>query len=205
LESDYRVRGDAISDGKPAALLSLSYDHPSGFYVNGSVIGSLDHENDAVLLGGIGNIGYARRIAPRISIDAGYARTQYSHYGAPVHHDAHYDEFYAGIFAHGLSAQVYVSPDYLERGFSTFYGELNAAIRPADKWRLTGHIGVLRYLSEPRYLSLPARYDWRIGAARQIGRFDLHVALTGSGPGIDRYWDHRYHRTAVIGGVIWSF
>lgn len=205
MQNDYRVRGYTIGGYKPAAVLGLSYDHPSGLYLNGSAIGTLNQGNDPVLLGAIGNIGYARRIGPRVSIDAGYMRTQYAHYVGAAHGDAHYDELYAGISAHGLSAHVYVSPDYFRRDVSTIYGELDGAVKPVGRWRLTGHIGVLGHLSQPSYLSLRTQYDWRIGIARPIGPFDLHVALTGGGPGDDLYRDRPHGRTAVVGGASWFF
>jgi uncharacterized protein (TIGR02001 family) len=205
VQNDYRVRGYTISGNKPAAIFGLSYDHPSGLYLNGSTIGALDHDNDPALLGAIGNIGYATRIGPGISIDAGYTRTQYTHYVGATHGNAHYDEIYAGISAHGLSAHVYVSPDYYRRDVSTIYGELDGAMKPIGEWRLTGHIGVLGYLTQPQYLSFHAQYDWRIGIARPIRHFDLHVALTDGGPGTDDYHSRTHGRTALIGGVSWSF
>jgi uncharacterized protein (TIGR02001 family) len=205
LQNDYRVRGYTISGDKPVAIFGLSYDHPSGLYVNGSAIGALDHANDPVLLGAIGNIGYARRIGPRISIDAGYARTQYAHYVAAAHGYAHYDEIYAGISAGGLSAHIYVSPDYYRHDVSTIYGELDGAVKPIGEWRLTGHVGVLGYLAQPDYLSLHTQYDWRIGIARPIRRFDLHLSLTGGGPGGDYYRNRRHGKTALVGGISWSF
>jgi uncharacterized protein (TIGR02001 family) len=205
VQSDYRVRGDTISGNRPAAILDVSYDDPSGLYLGGSAIGSLDHGNDPALLGAIGNVGYATRIGPRISIDAGYTRTQYAHYVGAAHGYAHYDEVYAGISAHGLSAHVHVSPDYLRRGVSTIYGELDGALRPVGAWRLTGHVGLLGYLSQPRVPSQRTRYDWRIGIARPAGRFDLQVALTGGGPDGGCCRRHSYGRTALIGGVSASF
>lgn len=205
LQNDYRVRGYTISGDEPAAILGLSYDDPSGFYINGSAIGALDHHHDPVLLGAIGNIGYARRVGQRISIDAGYARTQYTHYVGTTHGDAHYDEIYAGIAAGGLSAHVYVSPDYYRHDVSSIYGELDGAVKPVGKWRLTGHIGVLGYLAQPEYLSLRTQYDWRIGIARPIRHVDLHLALTGGGPGGDYYRNRRHSKTALIGGISWFF
>lgn len=205
LQSDYRVRGDTISGNRPAAILDLSYDDPSGLYLGASVIGALDRGNDPALLGAIGNVGYAARIGPGLSVDAGYTRTQYAHYVGAAHGYAHYDELYAGITAHGLSAHVHVSPDYLRRDVSTVYGELDGALQPIDGWRLTGHIGVLGYLAQPRALSLHTRYDWRIGVARPIGRIDLHVALTGGGPDDGCCRTHSYGRTALIGGASIAF
>src|SRR5579863_229225 len=47
--SEYIVRGYSVSAGKPAASLNLSYDDPSGLYLNGSLIGALDTQNKPAL------------------------------------------------------------------------------------------------------------------------------------------------------------
>jgi uncharacterized protein (TIGR02001 family) len=203
VQSDYRVRGYSISGNKPAAILDLSYDDPSGFYLDGAAIGAIDHRSDPVLLGAIGSIGYARRIGPGISVDAGYARTQYFREIGAAGDYAHYDEIYAGLSAHGLSGHVYVSPDHFRRDVSTLYGEIDGVVRPASAWRLTGHVGLLAYLSHPGGLPFRNQYDWQIGLARPIGHVDLHVALTGGGPGGDYYRPH--DTAAVVGGVSWFF
>lgn len=199
------MRGDAISGNRPAAILDLSYDDPSGLYLGGSAIGALDRGHDPALLGAIGNVGYATRIGARLSIDAGYMRTQYAHYAGAAHGYAHYDEVYAGLSAYGLSAHVHVSPDYLRRDVSTVYGELDGALKPIGAWRLTAHAGVLGHLAQPRGLALRTRYDWRIGVARPIGPFNLFGTLTGGGPDSGCCRSHAYGRTALIGGVSLTF
>src|ERR1700683_5298977 len=39
VESQYRSRGVALTDGKPDLRLGVSYDHPRGVYVGASLIG----------------------------------------------------------------------------------------------------------------------------------------------------------------------
>ena len=61
LQSDYQVRGYSVSRGRPVGILDLSYDNPSGLYLNGQVFGALPDDYNSGLLGTIGDIGYARR------------------------------------------------------------------------------------------------------------------------------------------------
>jgi uncharacterized protein (TIGR02001 family) len=204
VESDYRIRGHSISGGKPAATASLSYDDPSGFYASGTAIGALTGDDHPDLLGLLANVGYARRVSSQFSLDAGVVRTQYFHDAATVG-NAHYTEFYGGFILHGISAHAYLSPDYLSRHNSTAYGEVDALLKSFGPWHVNGHVGVLGYLSAPRYLQRRTQYDWRLGVSRQFGRFDLHAALSGGGPDGDFYRAQSHDKTAIVGGASWTF
>jgi uncharacterized protein (TIGR02001 family) len=204
VQNDYRVRGYSISEGRPAAILNLSYDTPGGLYLNGAAIGSFTDRHDPALIGAIADIGYAYRLTPRLSIDGGVNRTEY--FDASATGKAHYTEFYLGILAHGLSSHIYISPDYYHSGVVTLYAELDGALKPVAGFHVTGHIGVLNYLGTPERLSyLSRQYDWRLGLSHPIGPFDLHAALTGGGPGDDYYRNHRHGKTALVAGVSWIF
>jgi uncharacterized protein (TIGR02001 family) len=205
IDNDYRLRGYSISGERPVASLNLSYDLPCGIYANGAVIGTLDRHDHAQLLGAIGNVGYARKIANDLSLDAGITRTQYYHYVASAHGDAHYTEFYLGVLTSGLSSHLYLSPDYLRTGVTSIYGEIDGAPRPIHGWRLSAHIGVLGYLATPALLRRRTQYDWRAGIAHKLGPFDVHAAITGGSPGPDYYYGQAHSRTAFVGGVSWIF
>lgn len=202
MQSDYRSRGYSVSSGRPAATLALSYDHPTGLYANATTTGGLAHD-DPVFFGLVANAGYARRVAPQVSIDGGIARTQY--FRAAATGNAHYTEFYAGVFAHGLSARVHLSPDYLRHGVSTAYGEVDAMLKSFGPWRLNGHVGMLNYLSTPRYVHRSTQYDWRLGLSRQIGHLDLHAAVSGGSPDHDYYRGSVHNKTAIVVGASWIF
>jgi uncharacterized protein (TIGR02001 family) len=205
LDSDYRLRGYSISGGKPAASASLSYDDPSGLYASGTAIGSLNYENRPDLLGALASVGYARRITTQISLDAGVSRTQYFNDASAPSGNAHYTEFYGGFIFHGISAHAFVSPDYLRHNYSVAYGEIDVLLKSFRSWNINGHIGVLGYLSSPREIKLGTQYDWRLGLSRRLGHFDLHAAITGGGPGSDYYRGRTHSKSAVVGGVSWSF
>jgi len=205
VDNDYRLRGYSISGGRPVASLNLSYDLPSGVYANGVAIGTLDRQDEARLLGVIGNLGYARMIANDLSLDAGVSRTQYDHYVAGPDRGAHYTEFYLGLLTSGFSSHLYLSPDYLHGGVTSIYGEIDGALRPIHRWRLSAHVGMLGYLAAPDTLHRSTQYDWRTGIARRLGPFDIHAAITGGGPGADHYYGRSHSRTAVVGGASWTF
>jgi len=204
VQSDYRLRGDSISSGQPVAMLDLSYDHPSGFYANGSVIGEMD-EGDAALLGTVGEIGYARRITPTLSLDGGVSRTEYR-YAYGYDYSVDYNEVYVGLYGRSLSGHLYYSPDYYYRGMRTLYGELEASKEVAAQIRLSARGGVLNYVDMPAGRRRPrTQYDWRLAASRQFGPVDLRAALTGGGPGCDYYEFGARKRTAVVVSASWTF
>ncbi len=185
---------------------SLSYDASSGFYASAFAVGALEEGSDhPVLLGAIGNVGYAKRLSPGLSIDGGVVDSEYPNrlggYGA-----TRYTELYLGLLTHNLSTRLYYSPNYYTPGQHTLYGEVDGSIRLPAEFHLNGHIGLLGYLRTPEgRTSRGTQYDWRIGLSRQLGPFDLHAAVSGGGPG-DDYYDRIYHsRTALTAGIGWRF
>jgi uncharacterized protein (TIGR02001 family) len=212
LQNTYRLRGYSVSGGHPVATLDLYYDHPSGLYLNLSGLGTFDHDATPEALGYIANIGYARRIDPALTIDGGIVRTQFSHHAAGINSGAHYTDLYVGVAALGLSTRLHYSPDYYRRNVSTLYGEIDGAVSPAEKWQLTGHVGVLGYLDYPvgypgYRASRSVRYDWRAGVSRQLGSFALHADLSGGGPRGEAAYSRPMARqgTALTIGVNWLF
>jgi uncharacterized protein (TIGR02001 family) len=176
LLSDYRVRGYSISDGEPAASLSLSYDHPSGVYIGATAIGSF-RDGQPELAGFQANAGYALRLSPQVSLDAGVSRSVY-YYAYGTRHLG-YTELYFGVSAPHVSARVNYSPDYYRAGTPTLYAEVDGGIEPVTNWVLSAHAGVFSYLGwHPSFLPRE-RYDWRIGAARKFGATSLRLDLSG--------------------------
>ena len=176
LLSDYRVRGYSISDGEPAASLSLSYDHPLGVYVGATAIGSF-RDGEPELAGFQANAGYALRLSPQVSLDAGVSRSVY--YYAYGSRNLGYTELYFGVSAPHVSARVNYSPDYYRAGTSTLYAAVDGGIEPVTNWVLSAHAGIFSYLGwHPPYLPRE-RYDWRIGAARKFGATSLRLDLSG--------------------------
>jgi len=205
VESDYRLRGYSLSAGQPVATAQIGYDDASGVYLNLSATGEIGRD-DPLFLGVQGNIGYARRLNATLSIDGGIARSQYR---SPDRESRshNYTEVYLGLASGPFSARVYYSPDYDQADVSSFYAEVEATFRPATNWRLNGHLGSQIYLVTPtQYLGgRAARYDWRLGVARELGSFDLHAALSGGGPGKDYYSGSFHGKVSLTAGASWSF
>ena len=205
LQSDYRLRGYSVSEGQPAAILALSYDHANGVYLNGSLIGSLDDDDNPALLGWVGNIGYARHVATRVSIDAGVTRSEYQRGGGAGPY-LDYTEIYAGVLAGGVSAHLYYSPDYFRRGASTLYGEIEAGIEPVPKLRLSAHLGLLGYVATPAGMAeREVEYDWRLTASRRFGAIDVHASVSDGGPDEDYYHRRPHGKAALTVGATWTF
>ncbi len=205
VESDYRLRGYSLSSGRPTATAQIGYDDDSGVYLNLSATGMLGRD-DPLFLGVQGNIGYAKRLTKRLSLDGGVVRSQYRA-PDPTTRSHNYTELYLGMTADPISARVYYSPDYFRSGVSTLYGEIEGTVRPAKNWRLNAHLGSLVYLTTPAnyFPGRQARYDWQAGVARQFGNLDLHAAISGGGPGREYYSGKLRSKTALTAGASWSF
>jgi len=205
VESDYRLRGYSLSAGQPVATAQIGYDDASGVYLNLSATGEIGRD-DPLFLGVQGNIGYARRLSPMLSIDGGLARSQYR---SPDRESRphNYTEVYLGLASGPFSARVYYSPDYEHAYVSSLYAEVEATFRPATNWRVNGHLGTQVYLATPaRYpAGHAARYDWRLSVARELGSFDLHAALSAGGPGKDYYSGSFHGKVALTAGAAWNF
>ena len=201
VESDYRFRGYSLSAERPVATANLAYDGSTGAYLNASGVAVFEHDGPA-LMSVQGNIGYAKRLRPGLSIDGGILRSEYlsSFSGG---RSAHYTEAYLGLATRRLSTRVFFSPDYFRADVSTLYWEVEGVIEPAAKWRLNGHVGLLSYLKRPS-ADGESQFDWRIGASRQLGNFEVHVALSGRGDSED-YYDGRDGRTAFVIGAACAF
>jgi uncharacterized protein (TIGR02001 family) len=185
LQTDYRVRGYSISEGEPAASISLSYDDVSGAYVGAAAIGTF-RDGEPALLGVHASAGYAVRLAPTLSIDGGVAKTQYFQgYGTGRNYD--YTEVYVGVALPVLSARLSYSPDYYSNGTQTLYAEVDAAFEPATDWLISAHAGMLTYLDTRPPYSPGRSHDWRLGLSRQFGPIGLHLDVMGRIQGRARY------------------
>lgn len=201
IASDYRYRGYSLTGRNPALTANLSYDDASGLYLAASGTAVID--DGPAIAAGQANIGYARRLKPGLSIEAGLLG---SHFGAraPAGRAVQHAEAYVGLTWQPLSVRVFYAPDYLETGSATVYAELDAVVQPAEKWRVNGHLGALDYRTRPyAYASGAIQHDWRVTVARELGAIELRAAVSGAGPGLDPYSHGR--RTAVVFAASWAY
>lgn len=201
LQTDYRFRGYSLSSEQPVVIADLGQELGGGFYANGSALFVFD--DGPALLGGQLNIGYARRLTPAVSIDAGVVRSQYA--SRVSGRAMHYTEFYAGVAAHNLSARVSLSPDYFRDGVSTIYGEIDGVLPVDPDLRLTAHAGALHYIEGGLPDSDSTRFDWRLGIARRLGNFDAYLNVSGRARGPDYSATGRRDRWGVVAGISYSF
>jgi uncharacterized protein (TIGR02001 family) len=202
--NDERWRGRSLSDGRPAATLSLGYDDRSGAYVDASATAAaLPRGADLVAVGV--DAGYAWRLAGGRVLDLGVTRREFMNTSA-LARGAGYSELYAGIGGRSLSARLHYSPDYLRRGTTTVYATLDGVVRPAPGWRLLAHAGAMRFVgSLPAYVEDRGQFDYSLGVARRIGPVDAQLAWTGGAPGSDFYRGRERARQAVTLAVSLGF
>lgn len=182
VDSDYLLRGVSLSDGQPVLSASLAYDARSGLYGGVTAIAVATRHAGAEMQGYVANIGYARRLASGLSWDVGVSNSQVSTYGG-YRYDANYTEIYAGLAKGGISAHLYVSPDYLGEHARTVYLEADGAVRPARDWRLSAHAGLLTVVDGPiEPLGGRTHADFRVGVARTFGQFEARLAASVATP-----------------------
>jgi uncharacterized protein (TIGR02001 family) len=200
LFSEASFRGYSLSEGRPVALLNLSYDDPGGFYAATSgttVLGSSDAVEPLSLQL---NAGYARRLPSDAVVDFGVTHASYSQYASKG--SSSYTEIYTGLSRKALSARISYAPHYFVHGSSALYGEIDANVSPMPKLNLNAHVGLLVPLDYPEGIEKPRnQHDWRVGAAWQFGRVSLHAFLTGGGPDSDYYRGQYHDRTNLILGI----
>jgi uncharacterized protein (TIGR02001 family) len=192
ISSDDRFRGHSLSQGRPVAALDLSYDDATGIYLGGSATGVATAHSGLQFLGLEENIGYTHQLGMGPSIDVGLVHSHYAEYFSGGYATT-YDEAYIGLITRHVATHLHYSPDYFGRGYATIYADLDGVVRPAEKWRLNGHLGLLTHMNGHR----ASAYDWRIGVARQLGAFDVQLAWTGSGPAPDYYANRPQSRTGL--------
>jgi len=166
--SDYRLRGASLTDGRGVLTLGANYDHPSGAYAGGTVIGHDPGGRGARLLGYQAYVGVAGRFSGGPGWDVGISRVDVRPY-FDREYSIEYTQAYVGLSQGPVSGRLSLAPDYPRHGAATAYAELNAVLRPADRWRLTGHAGALARLGDERPRDGRTRYDLAVGVVREFG------------------------------------
>lgn len=198
LQSDYRFRGLSLTDRQPVATLDLAYDHASGAYAGATAIG--ENQDGLRPLGFIEYAGFATPRAGQMSFDVGVDNQNLSQY-AGKRYPLNYSEVYAGVSGAHLSLHLYYSPNYLRPGSQTLYADVEGAMKPADHWRLFGHLGATEPVGAAA--GRRQRYDLRAGVARQFGPLELQAAVTATTP--DPPPMTPPERAALVFGARWFF
>lgn len=158
LLSDYRFRGVSFSSEQPAAQGDLSYDFASGWY-GGAFLSSVKFDlypRVHQLL--LSYAGYAHRISPDLSVEAGIKYADFSS-GS----DFDYLEMHTGVTARFLNVQLSYAPKYFGQQRAGTYLEMNGGTGLTDSVRLFAHAGVLYVRPEPYQHTSGTQVDGRIG------------------------------------------
>lgn len=183
LDSDYRLRGYSLTEGRPALSASLGYDAASGVYLGASGVAADPPGEGVRALGVIAYGGYAHRFANGRSLDVGLSRTQLKAFESWGSSSRRYTEVYVGASSEHFSLRALYSPHYIRDGAKSLYLDLGASARPAERWQVSAHAGLLRYLDRPAgWSGRTTEYDLRGVVAREFEHGDVHLTWTLRGP-----------------------
>ena len=140
--SDYRFRGISQSDNNPALQATLAFDHTTGLFASAFAssvdFGGVSDANVETVLAA----GYAARLHPDLSWEAGIVYYRYP--GSRAARETDYTEGFAGVTWRNVNARFYVTPHYFGGGRSALYAELNATFALSERLAVTAHAGFAR-------------------------------------------------------------
>lgn len=180
--SDYRFRGQPLSDGKATPQLNINLDSAAGWYLGGFASGVTVGERDGAQI--LGYAGYAWRGGDGWSWDGGCTQTVYTRL-----RNADYLECYGGASAGNVSMRLYYAPHYLGRDARTLYGEITLLYPLHPRISLLAHAGLLHTLSGTAAPGIPERnrYDARLGLSFSAGDWSAQLVRTISESDALRY------------------
>ncbi|MBV8908915.1 MAG: hypothetical protein JOZ20_07940 [Sphingomonas sp.] len=199
--TDQRFRGYSLSDGRPVAILDLSYDASNGIYAaaSGLVVGARDDG-----LKGLGvtlNGGYAKAIRPSLTLDIGAVHSRYSRYSGLIGSDS-YTRVYAGLSSKYVGARLSVSPNYIGAAHWTAHGEINGHVDVTRSLLVDGSLGILAPVGRRGYQNgAHPQWDARIGLSQRLGPVMLHAAVTARGRSPASYTYRSHGRAALVLGI----
>jgi len=192
--SDYRFRGESLSDGKPAAQVAIAYDHPGGLYAGifASTVQFVGEGSPS--LQAVPFAGYTQRISSGRSVEVG---VDYAAFGRDLDYD--YVEAYVGFTVDNVSGRIYYAPDYFGRATSAFYAEINVSQRVFDRFDVLGHLGVLRPERSSATVDR-SQFDIALGVGVDLYGFALRAAWVGTNTTRTVYpiFDPKHRNTIVL-------
>jgi uncharacterized protein (TIGR02001 family) len=177
--SDYRYRGASLSDARPALQVQFGRDFDHGGYA-GLQVSTVWLEERAG--DGLQVLPYAGVVRP---LPRGWhweAGVQYAAFLRSGEYD--YAEAFAGIGTDRAGVRIFYSNDYFGQ-WPAWYATFDGNHDLSPRWRLLGHVGVLRSMGgEVEY-----RRDWTAGIG--LGLRDCELQLTWGGVDADARAIHR--------------
>ena len=179
LLSDYRFRGESLTEGRPALQASVNYDHSSGLFAGG-LVSNVRIDPDVIGLGAQVYGGYSHPISEHAALEAGvvtYVFPQPS--SGPTYN---YTEAFIGGSLDKVTSRLYYTNSYFGGGAGT-YLELNASRALTDHISVVGHLGYL-YLSEPREpgtsMQRHGTVDFLAGVTAEVQGFTFGLSIVGT-------------------------
>ncbi len=180
LLSDYRYRGESLTDGRPALQGGLDYQHSSGLFV-GALASNVRVDVEVSGLGGQLYGGYAHALNERSSWELGVITYVFPH--PRTEPDYVYTEGFVGGAYENINARAYYSDNYFGAGGRAAYVEINASRPVSARIALIGHLGYLGH-HEARPPSYPAQersmFDARAGISIEWSGFAIELSVVGT-------------------------
>ena len=140
--SDYRFRGISQSDNNPALQAALAFDHTTGLFASAFAssvdFGGVSDANVETVLAA----GYAARLHPDLSWEAGIVYYRYP--GSRAGRETDYTEGFAGVTWRNVNARFLCHAALFRRWRSALYAELNATFALNERLAVTAHAGFAR-------------------------------------------------------------
>ncbi len=181
LLSDYRYRGESLTDGRPALQAAVNYDHSSGLFL-GALASTVRIDPAVSGLGAQLYAGYARSLVERASWDIGVVTYLFPH-TLLVQRGYDYTEAFVGASYDTVNARLYYSDDYFGAGGKAVYLEVNAFRPVNERVALTGHLGYLDHRQTRQPLAGGqdhSQLDFKAGIAIDVTGFTLELSIVGT-------------------------
>ena len=180
LLSDYRYRGESLSDNRPALQAGLDYQHSSGVFVGG--LASSVRVDPAVSgLGGQLYGGYAHAVDERLSWELGAITYLFPRPSTEPGYQ--YTEGFVGGSYENFTARAYYSDSYFGAGGRAAYLEMNASRPVTARIVAFVHLGYLGH-HESRPPSYPRQdhslFDARGGLEIELSGFTVELSVVGT-------------------------
>ena len=126
LLSDYRFRGESLTEGDPALQAAVNYDHPSGIFLGG-LVSNVKINPDVSGLSAIGYAGYTRPLGERSAWEAGVVTYVFPQptYGPDYNYtEAFVGATFATVFAASTTAATrtaFALARHFSRSFDVFF------------------------------------------------------------------------------------
>lgn len=164
IDSDFRWRGESLSDERPAPRLSLGWDGEAGGFA-GLSLGRVRLIHGLSTWHVLAHAGYVRR-----GID-GWPGWELGVVGShfPSTSVADHGELFAGLVGQDWTLRLRVSPNYFGLRVGSAYVEYDTARELAPGWRGQLHLGALKWLGHGPLGVPDGRADLRLGVSRVLG------------------------------------